>query len=193
MSKRFTSFLVLLAIVFLAGGCVAMLKSGDKKVRFTSEPPGATVVVVSMKDYFRYRSQTPTTLPLDSGYQYLVMFEHPGYHTQTIPVVRTTDSGMVVGSVITSLLFAGPLAVAIDVGSGATDGQPDGVHLTLTPEVQPAPPNSFTYDVALAKIDEIVVARKKAAGPLTYRNKLLSPEIAREKAFEACPSNPRSY
>lgn len=96
----------------------------------------------------------------------------PTVHTQTLPVVEGTDASAVIFSTAANLLVLGGVpGLLIDAASGAMARLPDGVHLTLTPMNRPPPPNSFTYDVALAQIDEIVAARKKAVGPLTYRNK----------------------
>lgn len=97
--------------------------AGHQDIRFTSEPPGATVLVEGQ------RGVTPVTLSLPVRLEYDVTFVKDGYEPTAFPASLSKLHCRPAGFWL--LLFE-PLAIVDCFTQG--DGEDDLVHVTLIPK-----------------------------------------------------------
>jgi hypothetical protein len=70
MKQRILPRLFLLVLVVPLLGCATIMKDGDQKIAFQSDPSGAKVSVYDLDDRLVADGRTPITLPLAKGASY---------------------------------------------------------------------------------------------------------------------------
>ncbi len=125
------TFCVMVGLSVLSQGCATVAGGAkDQKVKITSDPPGAAVVV----DGAQY-GVTPVEVPLSRASEHTVELQHPGYEPVQVTLRRTLNPWLL-GNVV----IGGFLGLAVDVCTGATHNlTPDTLQLHLKPLGAPSP------------------------------------------------------
>jgi hypothetical protein len=122
-------WVVAAGLLFVCSGCATIVTGGgpDQKVRISSEPTGARVMVDGS-----YRGQTPLSLELTRKDDHQVKMELAGYttHEQTI---KSGFNPMVFGNI----LIGGIIGVGVDLISGASTSLSPG---DISPKLVNQPP-----------------------------------------------------
>jgi hypothetical protein len=120
--------LPLCVLLFLLGpltGCATVINGTTQNVEITSNPPGATAVVLPQN----VAVTTPASISLERNKVVTVLFDSPGYEQKTV-YVNKQFSTAVNGNVI----LGGVTGAVTDIANGAAFVLvPDPVHADMTP------------------------------------------------------------
>lgn len=123
--------LVVAAFAVLSPGCATVAGGAkDQKVKITSEPPGAAVLV----DGQSY-GVTPAEVPLSRKTEHVVQLQHPGYEPVQVSLKRSLNPWL-----LGNIVVGGFLGIVVDVCTGATHTlSPDTLNLKLQRSGNPIP------------------------------------------------------
>ena len=116
-----------LAATTAAGGCATIFQGTSQTVAVTSQPSGARVRA-SVDGNVTMETQTPTTLTLDKGQDVVLRVEYPGRAPADVLVERSLSGGYAA-----SLMLLSPIAIVVDLATGAAWKYDDPIAVTLPP------------------------------------------------------------
>jgi hypothetical protein len=120
--------LLALQLVSLSTGCATVFHGSNEKVRFTSDPDGATVYLDGEN-----AGKTPFESQIDSRHNHTVEFKKEGYDSRNLSLQSSAGAGWVVLDVVFLLLFV-PLIVDASTGNwGMLDKDHVAAHLDAMP------------------------------------------------------------
>jgi len=99
MKNRFLTFVVLAFGILPMMACATIMKGGDQKLSFMSDPVGASLSIYNVDGMLVSGGKTPITLPLAKGYgyfkaaKYRVVFEAPGYEPKEVWISGSLEGG----------------------------------------------------------------------------------------------------
>jgi len=127
---RQAELVVAIAGMLLAGGCATIIRSDKQKLRFETEPPGATVTIGER------RYTTPATVELQRKGEYTVVVSKEGCRTIKFDM-RANWDGV---SLLSWALPGGSIWLAMDTASGADRAFYAVPPIKLVPGDASAPP-----------------------------------------------------
>lgn len=115
--------LVVAAFAVVSPGCATVAGGAkDQKVKITSDPPGAAVLVDGQSF-----GVTPAEVPLSRKTEHVVQLQHPGYEPVQVSLKRTLNPWL-----LGNIVVGGFLGIVVDVCTGATHTlSPDTLNLKL--------------------------------------------------------------
>ena len=115
---------LLVSSAMIISGCGAIFTGSTTTVPLSTTPAGALVSSNPPSG----QMETPTSIVLDKGHDYVLKFEKDGYEPATIMINKRVSAGMVVLDV----LFTGLIGVVVDaVTNGWNTHSPSSVNMTL--------------------------------------------------------------
>ncbi len=128
-TRRFGPLAVALGSTLLSA-CATMVNGTTQSTDITSDPPGATAVVLPANKTVT----TPATVILERSKVHTVLFSREGFKPMTIYVNRAPSD-----AVLGNLIVGGMIGMATDYSNGsAWNLVPNPVHATLEPLSPPA-------------------------------------------------------
>lgn len=116
---------MLVALLTAGSGCATVLHGTTQRLTVTSNPPGATAVVLPQN----VTLTTPSAITLERKKVYTVVFEAPGYERTTVYVNRQMSD-----AANGNALVGGLVGLETDFQNGAAFVlTPDPVHAEMTP------------------------------------------------------------
>ncbi|MCF6239929.1 MAG: caspase family protein [Bacteroidales bacterium] len=136
MKHKATFWIFIIGILILNSSCMSIFKGTTQTVRFTSQPPGAEVIVNGKSSF----QLTPCELELEKKVpktkinrrnEYVYTFVKDGYTSIEIKDRGETDP-KVLGNCFTIVFF--PIAMAIDFATGAAFKYQKEINVALHPD-----------------------------------------------------------
>jgi hypothetical protein len=110
-------------LLFSQMGCATIINGQEQEVSITSDPPGATVMILPEK----VEVATPADVELPRGKVHTIKFELDGYEPRYGFLDRAASS-----ATLWNILLGGLIGLAIDYSSDAVYKlTPDPLHMTL--------------------------------------------------------------
>jgi hypothetical protein len=121
-----------IAVAFVAAlcsSCATVIRGAHEQVEILSTPPGADVRLSTGET-----GVTPVSFVKSRRDSFQVTVSKPGYETQIVNVVSRPSGSGVAATTAGNVALGGPLAVAVDAGTGAWNSlYPNPVSVELTP------------------------------------------------------------
>ncbi len=151
--------LVIIAITFgllPMLGCATIMRSGEQKLSFTSDPKDASVSVYDASGMMVAGGRTPITLPISrgDGYfkpgKYRVVFEAPGYAAKEVWLSGSLEAGwylvgnlflggwigwLIVDPITGAMWNLKPSTVSANLDKSIAEGPADGFRIVLASEI----------------------------------------------------------
>ena len=102
MQRRLFTFVgrIAVACAFMGTvGCATILKGSSAPVSINSAPGSADVEIKRSDGIVVEQGQTPMTVKLVKGKEYIVAISLDGYQTQTVPILKSGVEGAVWGNI----------------------------------------------------------------------------------------------
>lgn len=138
-----------------ASGCATVSRGGKQKVKFVTEPPGATLTLGEQTH------TTPVELTLKRNKKHEVTLTKPGYQGVKFLLKGKWDGGGAGAVALDAALPGGSVLFVVDTLSGSDRKFNEIATINLPPATQPAPPLVTLYEhkgklLAKAAYDEAV-------------------------------------
>ena len=166
---RFLMFGLLIPLLLSGYGCATVIHGTTQRIPVSSEPPGATCIIVGQRTAY----PTPCEIELKRKYDHILRIQKPGYEIQEVEIKH-----VIAGAVAGNIVAGGVIGWGVDATSGAQYRLiPETVHVVLKPLTQEATPALRPKQI-LEELEEL--EQLKESGKITQEEY----EILRKKAIE---------